>query len=111
MTKHTAGEWKAVQADLHGDDNSRWAVVVDAPPPIEGQYFIATIENGAPGDSLKTEEANAQLLAASKALLEVAKMTVAAMELEVGEKTAPEFSPDELLAKAREAIARAEESR
>lgn len=62
----TPGPWKAVKGlDLHGDeddqDANRCSVVVDGPH----QYFIATIENGAPGDTCESEFCNALLVAAA----------------------------------------------
>ena len=52
------------------DEPDRWLVVSDF------GYHIATIENGAPGDSLDTEEANAHLFAASPEMLEACKLAV-----------------------------------
>lgn len=62
----TPGKWKAALADINaidGDDHeqNRWSVLTDNG---EIDYFIATIENGAPGDTLQTEEANARAIAA-----------------------------------------------
>lgn len=67
---HTPGLWVAVKADLYGDgedsDPNRWAVCA-GDPGLE--FFVATIENGAPGDTLETEEANARLIASAPDLL------------------------------------------
>jgi hypothetical protein len=69
MSGHTPGSWIAIQADLHCEDEKpdpkRWAVLVDG----ERRWFVATIENGAPGDTLDTEEANALLIASAPDLL------------------------------------------
>jgi hypothetical protein len=72
-TQHTPGAWIAVKADINGDDPNRWAVCVDGDP----QYFLATIENGAPGDTLDTEEANARLIAAAPDLLKGCALAMA----------------------------------
>jgi hypothetical protein len=60
---HTPGKWKAVKG--MEDEPDRWGIVVDGPQ----QYIIAIVHNGAPGDSLDTEEANAQLMAAAPEML------------------------------------------
>lgn len=73
--QHTPGTWIAVNADINDSDPNRWSVCVDG----EAQYFIATIENGAPGDTLGTEEANARLIAAAPDLLEACKVALANM--------------------------------
>ena len=66
---HTPGPWVAEKADLYGEDPNRWAVL--ARDPITNRaYFIATIENGQPGDCLETEEATARLIASAPDLLE-----------------------------------------
>lgn len=62
--RHTPGPWKPWKGDE--DDPERWSVVAaygDKP------WVIATVENGAPGDTLKTEEATARLIAAAPDLL------------------------------------------
>lgn len=65
---HTPGPWKAENADLHGDeDDTRWSVLTAGQ---DRDYFVATIENGAPGDTLDTEAANARLIAKAPELLE-----------------------------------------
>lgn len=64
---HTPGPWSARKADE--EDRTRWIVCVDGPKP----FWVATIENGAPGDTLETEAANARLIAAAPELLKAAK--------------------------------------
>jgi len=67
----TAGPWKAERADLHGDDEpdpNRWSVLTEG---RDKDYFVATIENGAPGDCCETEQHNAALIAAAPDMLEV----------------------------------------
>ncbi len=61
----TPGPWIALRG-VDGEPH-RWGVfqaVADRP-----NYHIASVENGAPGDTLKTEEANARLFAAAPDLL------------------------------------------
>lgn len=59
----TCGPLEVTEGDCHGDEENRWSVVKD----VDGaMFFIATIENGAPGDTLNTERANAELFAASR---------------------------------------------
>lgn len=67
----TPGSWLAVKG--HDDDPERWAVVVDGPE----QFFVAVIENGAPGDTLETEGANARLIAESPAMFDLLRRMVA----------------------------------
>jgi hypothetical protein len=63
IAKHTGDTpWRTFKGS--DDEPERWTVVSDY------GYLIATIENGAPGDSLDTEEANASLIAAAPDLLE-----------------------------------------
>ena len=65
----TPGEWVAETGGIHGDEEFRWCVMaVDADDPNK-KWFVAEIQNGAPGDSCATEERNARLIAASKELL------------------------------------------
>ncbi|MEP3477988.1 MAG: hypothetical protein ABJZ55_01960 [Fuerstiella sp.] len=72
MTNQTPGSWKAIRADIHGGDDDpdcdRWAVVAVRG---EREYFVAAIENGAPGDTIETEGANARLIAALPEMLEL----------------------------------------
>ena len=63
--KHTPGDW---MADVTGR-SKRWRVyarVLDGP-----SYVVAAVHNGAPGDTLDTEAANARLIAASPCLLAI----------------------------------------
>lgn len=63
MNKHTPGPWTyTVGAD---DDETRCIV---HQKDATRDWIIAVIENGAPGDSLDTEKANASLIAASPEL-------------------------------------------
>ena len=64
MGKPTPGEWIAIKGS--DEDTERWGIYTDG----SKHYHIATIENGALGDTLDTEEANARLIASSKDLLE-----------------------------------------
>ena len=61
---HSPGPWVASQGT--DDDEDRWAVLREEAP----QFFIAVIENGAPGDTLETERATAILIAAAPEMLE-----------------------------------------
>lgn len=63
MTEHTPGEWVASKGTE--DEDERWLVVT------EGRlgFHIAEIQNGAPGDTLQTEAANARLIAAAPEML------------------------------------------
>lgn len=76
---HTPGEWYAEPGDLHADgdpDPLRWSVLAK----VAGVPFVlATVENGAPGDTCDTERRNALLFAASKDLLAVLAPIEAAM--------------------------------
>lgn len=65
---HTPGPWTADHGDCMEQDSERWSVFAERDGK---QYFVATIENGAPGDTLDTEEANAKLMAAAPDMLEV----------------------------------------
>lgn len=57
----TPGPLEVTEGDCHGSESDRWSVVAAR----EGrQFFVATIENGAPGDTLETEKANAAMFAA-----------------------------------------------
>ena len=40
------------------------------------EYLVATIENGAPGDTLETEKANARLIAASPRMLAACQLAL-----------------------------------
>ena len=90
--KHTPGDW---MADVTGR-SKRWRVyarVNDGP-----SYIVAVVHNGAPGDTLDTERANARLIAAAPNLLAALQVVVAAT---------PEGRLDLALEAARAAIARA----
>ena len=63
-SKHTKGPWYC-ETDHEGEPE-RWAIYRKEEP----HYSIAVIENGAPGDSLDTEEATANLIAAAPDMLE-----------------------------------------
>lgn len=102
-TKHTPGPFKAIQAncmDMDDEDDTRWSVVTNWPR----QYFVATIENGAPGDTLRTEEANARLFAAAPDLLAACREAVRILETVELTKSADLAAIERILA----AIARAE---
>ena len=64
--KHTPGPWKPVKGfgplDIAESDPERWCIVSAA---NDREYLIATIENGQPGDCLKTEACTAHLIAAA----------------------------------------------
>ena len=73
--KHTPGPWRTHQGADDGEGGvelDRWLVVVDGPKP----YLVATIENGAPGDTLMTEAANATLFAAAPDLLAACRLAL-----------------------------------
>lgn len=99
-TNHTPGPWKALKGNQ--DDPERWGVCQN----IDGEpnWLIATVENGAPGDKMKTEGINAQLIAAAPELLEACKAWLDLM-YQTG-KTHHELYWGEVL-KTREAIAKA----
>lgn len=65
MRNHTPGPFVAIKGV--DDEEDRWGVYATRP---DGQYHVATIENGAPGDTLDTEESNARLFASAPKLLE-----------------------------------------
>lgn len=70
--KHTYGEWVTLPPLKAG---KHWKVGVRgtlAGHPLAGKevtWLIASIDNGAPGDTLDTEAANARLIAAAPTLL------------------------------------------
>ncbi len=64
----TPGEWVASEPPELG---GHWEIVTPGAPD-GGAWIIAEIHNGRPGDTLKTEGANARVMAASKDLLAVA---------------------------------------
>lgn len=61
---HSPGPYEASKGAE--DEPERWQVVRKEPP----QFVIATIENGAPGDTLETEGATARLFAIAPEMLE-----------------------------------------
>ncbi len=69
QTTHTPGKWVA-EKGMPGEPD-RWCVIVET--TLQGQdggYIVAVIENGCPGDTLDTEEANARLIASAPQLAE-----------------------------------------
>jgi len=76
---HTPGPWVPIKGI--DDDTERWGVYTAGP---QNNYHIATIENGAPGDTLETETYNAHLISAAPDLLAACKR---AKELLVSEVT------------------------
>ncbi len=72
---HTPGKWVAIKGI--DDDAERWGVYTEGPQ----HFHLATIENGAPGDTLETEGHNARLIAAAPALLEALKKAVELIRL------------------------------
>lgn len=74
MTEHTPGPWKALKGAEF--EPERWVVVFDGEP----EWLIATIENGAPGDTLDTEEATAHVIAAAPELLTASELALRVAE-------------------------------
>jgi hypothetical protein len=107
--KHTSPPW-VVSKGYEGEPE-RWAVWQDG----DLQYLIAVIENGAPGDFLETEEANAHLCAAAPELLQACEWAVDLIEMydqlliSLGERPDDVFSDTHVagISKARAAIAKA----
>lgn len=66
--KHTPGPWTMIQGQ--DGDATRWGVYTDYADTKFRHCQIATVENGALGDTLETEGYNAALIAASPDLLE-----------------------------------------
>ena len=62
----TSGEWHASQIDPDGDDVFRWSIWSSG---NDGDWLVAVVENGAPGDSIETEAANAKAIAAVPKML------------------------------------------
>ncbi|MGC1272969.1 MAG: hypothetical protein WBC44_04630 [Planctomycetaceae bacterium] len=94
VVKHSSGPFLASKGTE--DEPDRWQVVVDGPR----LWIVATIENGAPGDTLKTEGANARLFAAAPDLLEACKALLLCADNDVKHR--------DIARQAREAIAKAE---
>ncbi len=80
---NTPGKWKAEKADINAEfddvDETRWSVL--AYDEDGNGFFVATIENGAPGDTLETEASNARLMAAAKEMLEFIHQVASASSL------------------------------
>lgn len=77
MSKHTPGPWEAIPPKKTG---KHWKVGAHGKLGGSGSaagatalWFVAQIDNGAPGDTLETEGANARLIAAAPDLLAAAK--------------------------------------
>jgi hypothetical protein len=62
LERATPGDWRSIKGIVESDE-MRCGVTVER----DGvHYLLATIENGAPGDFCKTEEANAEFISHSK---------------------------------------------
>jgi hypothetical protein len=69
MNNHTPGEWVVVAPARKG---GRYRVNVRGiHREKEVWWDLAVVENGAPGDTLETEGANARLIAAAPAMLKL----------------------------------------
>lgn len=77
MNNTTPGPW--IASTGFEDEEDRWIVTVDG-GDTGMNYVIAMIHNGAPGDTLETEEANARLFAAAPDLLAALKELTAALD-------------------------------
>lgn len=74
----TPGEWVAEPGGINGDEPNRWCVLaIDVIDPNK-KWFVAEIQNGAPGDSCATEERNARLIAAAPDLLAACQLMMLA---------------------------------
>jgi hypothetical protein len=113
MAGHTPGQWEAMAPKKIG---KHWQVGArgtlggaSAMAGATAHWIIARIDNGAPGDTLKTEEANARLIAAAPDLLAVAVAAIEDYEWIIDDH--PKLDPDgELppkLERLRAAIAKA----
>lgn len=96
MSKHTPGQWEAIKPKKEG---KHWTVgargVLGGKGAIAGAlvlWNIAMIDNGAPGDTLDTEEANARLIAAAPDLLAACKAAHALLRKLGGTNHDPEYS-------------------
>jgi hypothetical protein len=68
MAKHTEGEWEAIPPKKVG---KHWSIGVKGTLGGKGvTWLLAHIDNGKPGDTLDTEQANALLMAAAPDLLD-----------------------------------------
>lgn len=73
MSRHTPGTWHPSWEQP--DEPNRCGVYAE----IDGkEWHVATIENGAPGDTLETEKANAKLMSAAKDLLAACNKAIGA---------------------------------
>ncbi|MGC1273212.1 MAG: hypothetical protein WBC44_05855 [Planctomycetaceae bacterium] len=101
IVKHTPGPLIAVKGI--DDEPERWTVVVDGPK----QWLVATIENGAPGDTLETEGANARLFAAAPDLLAACKEALS-IETNIGPRDTTVGRHEPLIQRLRDVIKNAE---
>ncbi len=88
---HTPGEWVAIPPKKKG---KHWRVGARAPlggngaiANVSATWDLATVWNGAPGDTLETEAENARLFAASRDLLAACQAKLAALK-------GKEYNPD-----------------
>ncbi len=104
---HTPAPWQACP-----DDNGRESTEIRARGSL-----IANVYGSEDFPCLTDEEsdalpeemlANARLIAAAPDLLEVVRMAKSVAEMELGEGSAPDFGPRELLEAAHAALAKAE---
>jgi hypothetical protein len=115
----TPGEWEAIAPKNVG---KHWKVITNGlfggnQGAISGakvMWNLASIDNGAPGDTLETEGENARLFAASKKLLEALRMALSQMDdartnlIELaGEDSEESKAFDEPIRVARAAISKA----
>lgn len=98
MQGHTPGPWKWGKGVE--DDPTRCFVTQGIPGRAE--FLIAEIQNGAPGDCLETEVANAHLIAAAPDLLAALKDLVESLNNDLDDKQAAAWDA------GRAAIAKAE---
>lgn len=114
MAEHTPGPWEALPPAKLG---KHWRVAQRGMLGGGGvlgsataMWLIAVIENGAPGDTLETEEANARLIAAAPDLLAACERLLPWATLSDGETVTDDVMNPHLLADvqaARAAIAKA----
>jgi hypothetical protein len=111
-TTHTPGEWEAMPPKKTG---GRWKVGAKGEFGGKGSmsgmtahWFLATIQNGRPGDTLETEEANARVMAAAPDLLEACQAALEEMTECIRGSDKPEDPPAQsVMAKVQGAIAKA----
>lgn len=106
--KFTPGEWVVLPPKKTG---KRYRIAARATfggggaiSSATALWTLATIGNGAPGDTLETEGSNAQLMAAAKDLYAACE---AFMELFMNSDMRPEDESHEVAAKIRAALAKA----